>query len=194
MATICTALHTLANDTLADLLRQSDQHAFNEIYKRYWLRLFQYAITKVQDQQAAEDVCHDVFLSLWQRRTEAVILNIEAYLVQAVKFRVISHLKQKLSEEQKVSELRGATEDNATENSVLHNDLLQAWHHAMQQLPEKSRQVFEMSRISHLNNKEIATQLNLTEKAVEYHMTKALKLLRLHLKDFALLACVAEML
>jgi RNA polymerase sigma-70 factor (family 1) len=177
---------------LVDLLRQSNENAFNEIYKRYWLRLFRYAITKVHDQQVAEDICHDVFLSLWQRRTEAAIINIEAYLVQAVKYRVISHLKQRLAEEQKVSDVHGATTDNTTENSILHNDLLQAWHNALQQLPEKSRQVFEMSRISHLNNKEIALQLNLSEKAVEYHITKALKILRLHLKDFALLACLVE--
>ena len=70
---------------------------------------------------------------------------------------------------------------------MLARELSEAIDIATRQLPEKTRQVFRMSRFEEQSVKEIAQTMNISEKAVEYHITKSLKILRLHLKDFILL-------
>ena len=72
----------------------------------------------------------------------------------------------------------------ATDESVQFADLSKAVEEAMKKLPEKSVEVFKLSRFENQSVKEIARQLNLSEKAVEYHITKSLKVLKEHLKAF----------
>lgn len=51
-------------------------------------------------------------------------------------------------------------------------------------LPSKTETVFRLSRFNGMSNKEIAAVLGLSEKAVEYHMTRSLKVLREELQDY----------
>lgn len=177
------------NDELVALLVQSDEKAFEELYYRYWSRIFRYAITKVSHQEAAEDICHEVFLSLWQRRQTLQIQNAEAYLIQATKYSVITYYKSKSSDEKHLSRYAQTQAEvhNETEYTLFFNNLQQSWLQALTNLPQKTQDVFRASRIEHLSNKEIATRFDVTEKAVEYHITKALRQIREQLKEFFLL-------
>lgn len=177
------------NEELIELLADSDAKAFEEIYYRYWNRIFRYAITKVSQQEIAEDICHEVFLSLWQRRQNLKINNAEAYLIQATKYSIITHYKSKSSSEKHLSNYAQSLTSvhNETEYTLFFNNLQQAWLHALKDLPQKTKDVFQFSRIDHLSNKEIAARLELTEKAVEYHITKALRQIREQLKEFFIL-------
>lgn len=176
------------DERLIELLSQSNAKAFDEIYRRYWVVVFRYAVCKVATQEIAEDLCQDVFVSLWQRRNVVVIQNLEAYLVQATKYGVLNHIRLKMKS-QKYFDLADTTQtsDNDTENSINLNGLMVAWEKAISKLPDKTQQVFRLSKFNHFSNKEIAKQLDLTEKTVEYHITKSYKILRLQLKDFILL-------
>lgn len=182
-------------ERLVELLQDSDAKAFEEIYYRYWTRIFRYAITKVHHQEIAEDICHDVFLSLWQRRNEAQIQNAEAYLIQATKFSVINFYRTKQSDEKHLAVYAETLPDpgNETEYQLFFRNLQQAWLDALKDLPQKTKDVFRASRIEQLTNKEIASRLDLTEKAVEYHITKALKEIRLRLKDFFVVLAVLQL-
>ena len=81
------------DETLLEMLSRSDTGAFDEIYRRYWVVVFRYAVGKVHTQQIAEDLCQDVFVSLWQRRNAVAIQHLEAYLVQATKFGVLNYIR-----------------------------------------------------------------------------------------------------
>ena len=180
------------NERLLELLAASDAKAFEELYYRQWSRLFRYAFTKISKQEDAEDICHDVFLSLWQRREALQIANLEAYLIQATKYSVINYYKAKMSDEKHLSTYAQSLEPahNETEYTLFSNSLQQSWLQALKGLPQKTQDVFRFSRIDHLSNKEIAARLELTEKAVEYHITKALRQIREHLKEFFILVLV----
>lgn len=78
----------------------------------------------------------------------------------------------------------GSTTCAGTESSLTFHELSQAIEKAIATLPEKTRQVFRLSRFDHLSIREIATNLNISEKAVEYHITQSLKTLRFYLKDY----------
>ncbi|HVF96256.1 MAG TPA: sigma-70 family RNA polymerase sigma factor [Flavisolibacter sp.] len=176
----------LTDAVLVDRLTQSDERAFEEIYLRYWQRVFRIAFGRIGEQVVVEDICHEVFLSLWQRRIQLQINNLEAYLTQAAKYAVINVYKASVRDEThlaKYAQTLSNTHSDA-EDSVFLNSLQQAWVTALDALPGKTKAVFQFSRIDHLSNREIAEKLELTEKAVEYHITKALKHLKVSLKDF----------
>lgn len=180
----------LPDEMLLNLLHQSDEKAFEEIYKRHWVHLFRYAITKISRQDIAEDICHDVFLSIWQRRQVLQVANLEAFLIQAVKYSIINYIKSGLSDKKLRRRLWENTELSCslTESDLLFGNLLSAWNHAINRLPGKSRKIFKLSKIQNFSNKEVALRMNLSEKAVEYHITKALRIIRLHLREFIAMA------
>ena len=60
----------------------------------------------------------------------------------------------------------------------------------VEQLPEKSRLVYNYSRKKGLSNAEIAREMRISQKTVEGHLTKVLKTLRLSVKEQGLLFIV----
>ncbi len=186
----------LTDEALVKMLPDSDEKAFEEIYRRHWQRVFRFALVKISNKETVEDICHDLFLSLWQRRSQVQIMNLEAYLIQAAKYSVINYYKSRVSDDKHLDiyakSVTGTS--NETEDALYFNSLQQAWLTALETLPEKTKAVFQYSRIDHLTNREIAAKLQLTEMAVEYHMTKALRQLKGELKDFFFLCLlVAEL-
>ncbi len=173
-----------SNDYLLMLLKKSDSKAFEEIYNRYWKACFKYAIQKNGDISVAEDICHDVFLSIWQRRESIDILNLEAYLIQSVKYAVL-RIKQADIKANLLSRQIVLKEDiNETEYKIYFNEMNKAWQEGLERLPEKSKEVFILSRLENLTNKEIAVKFSITEKGVEYHISKSIKFLREYLKEY----------
>ena len=74
-----------------------------------------------------------------------------------------------------------------TENYILYSDLCRQLKNALEQLPPQEREVFEMSRLENIKYQEIANRLNISVRTVEVRISKALKQLRILLKDFYLL-------
>lgn len=171
-------------------LAQGHEGAFAEIYRRYGLSLLEQAGHKTGSREAAEEIVQDLFTALWQRRTNAAsIQKLPEYLGTAVKFRVINLIKNRYTHEGYAAYSRSvATEaDHRTEDDLAATDLAGALHAGLTHLPSHTREIFQLSRFEHQTVPEIAGRLKLTPKAVEYHITRALKLLRVSLKDFLLL-------
>src|SRR5690606_3705051 len=76
--------------------------------------------------------------------------------------------------------------ENSTDMDVAYVDLMDAIEQGMQQLPEKSQQVFRLNRLEGHSVSEIASILNLSEKAIRYHLTRSVKKIRVHLKNYIL--------
>ena len=177
----------------ADLLAAlpaGHEGAFAEIYRRYGLLLLEQASRKTGSREAAEEIVQDIFTALWQRRAHAAsIQKLPEYLSTAVKFRVINLIKTRYTHEGYAAYCRSAaTEaDHRTEDDLAATDLTGALHAGLTHLPSHTREIFQLSRFEHQTVPEIAGRLKLTPKAVEYHITRALKLLRVSLKDFLVL-------
>ena len=85
-------------------------------------------------------------------------------------------------------ELKSSSKDiDTTENYILYSDLCRQLKNALEQLPPQEREVFEMSRLENIKYQEIANRLNISVRTVEVRISKALKQLRILLKDFYLL-------
>jgi RNA polymerase sigma-70 factor (ECF subfamily) len=81
-------------------------------------------------------------------------------------------------------------QEDVTANAVEFNELMEALEDGIEHLPEKSKKVFRLNHLEGHSISEIANLLNLSEKAIRYHLTQSVKKLRLHLKDHILVACL----
>lgn len=182
----------LGDDNLLHLLSANDEGALREIYLRYWKQLYFTVLKKIRSPQVSEELVQNVIVSLWDRRKSLSITNLECYLKAAIKYQVINFIKVKLSRERnsRTLLLSGESEESGGESSLLARELSDAIDVSIRQLPEKTRQVFRLSRFEEQSVKEIARKMNISEKAVEYHITKSLKILRSNLKDYILLVIV----
>ncbi len=175
-----------SDEELLSCLIEGNQKAFEAIYRRYWYRLFGVAFHEIGTKEEAEEILHDVFESLWGRREEASIRNLSAYLVVAVKHRVTNYIKSCITQRkyQEYLILNEIQQSYATDEIVHFSDLSKAVDEVMKKLPERTSEVFRMSRFENLPVKEIASKLNISEKGVEYHITQSLKLLREQLRVY----------
>lgn len=185
---------TLPDEMLGRLLFTGDAKAYEAIYRRYWRSLFSIATWKTNSQVAAEEMVQELFLRLWENRQKNLIENPEAYLKTALRYSVIGFIKAKLANTQ--AELGEASEqaaDQLADTGVGLTELSAALENALNMLPQKTRLVFQMSRFEQRSTSEIASQLGLTDRAVEYHITQSLRLLRFQLKDYLAYSAVAAL-
>lgn len=175
------------DDALVQLLQNGDERAFTEIYQRFWKLLFSVAVNKLDSPEDARELVQDVFIQLWKRHTELHIdHSIKSYLAAAVKFRVYTHLSKQYRLRQQQAGLAAADNISApdVEDQLDVQDLMARIDQAATQLPERCRLVYQLSREDGLTHREIASQLDISEKTVENQITKALKVLRGALRFF----------
>ncbi|GAB3764665.1 RNA polymerase sigma-70 factor [Spirosoma pomorum] len=185
-----TTYHQYADDQLTSALADGDRNAFAEIYDRYWSLLYRLAYQKLRTRETAEELVQDLFVSLWSRRAEAHIRDLRPYLLTALRFSIINHIESLRVHERFVAYYESflmQTDTESTDELAL-QDLTNAIEKSLQTLPEKSQQVFRLSRFEYLTIPEIAQRLDLSEKAIEYHLTRALKVVRENLRDLGTLA------
>jgi RNA polymerase sigma-70 factor (family 1) len=176
----------LNDEDLVPLIEAGDKGAFEEIYDRYWLKLYLFAYNQIGKKEEAEDLIQNLFENLWKKRQESNIRNLSTYLKVSVKYLAVAHIKSMINL-RKYQEYLIFQEIYATtsgEDIINYSDLQTAVENAMKKLPEKTVEVFKMSRYDRKSVKEIAAYLNLSEKAVEYHITKSLKVLKVELHSF----------
>jgi len=178
-----------ADDTDLDLIRsirEHDEAAFTVLVKRYWKRCHVNAYARVNDHQVAQEIVQDVFMSLWDKRTTASIKNVSSYLYACIRNKCIDHIESKVKEKKYWDYYKTFLFEQTIirHHPIDYSSLQEQINSGILQLPPKSRLVFRMSRLEGRSIPEIAKALNLSEKAIEYHITQSLKKLRTHLKDF----------
>jgi len=180
----------LSDVDLLAALYSDDEGSFAEIYQRYCYRLFALAYQKLKSRETAEELVQDLFENLWNRRASHEIQQLEQYLFSALRYRIINHIKtqQVRAGYELYRRLNASEADSTTENALALNELSTALLAGVQRLPAKTREIFQLSRLEQYSVAEISGRVHLSEKAVEYHLTKSLKLLRIYLRDFLAVA------
>jgi RNA polymerase sigma-70 factor (ECF subfamily) len=179
------------DEQLLELLRCSDKKAFTEIYDRYSEKIFAIAYVHCKLKELAEEIMQDVFMSLWERRDISNIKTLAAYLATAAKFAVFDQLQKNFRRRQ-ILENRGelAIASFSEELTINARFLKNYIADAVNALPEKCRLVYCYSREEGMNVNEIAEKMNITQKAAENYLSRALKTLRVSLKNVRLLAWI----
>jgi len=166
------------------LLKQDDDGAFTELYNRYWEKLLFVAGIKLRDLAIAEELVQDIFLDLWQRRNTLELSGeLSHYLAVCMKHKVINvqaRRKRALDYAQFAAGQPGQGSGNP-EDWLRFEELKDQLALLVAGLPERCRITYQLSRDHGFSQKEIALQLQVSEKAVEANLSRALKALRVGL-------------
>lgn len=170
----------------------SDKEDFQNIFRMYYTPLCHLSNSYLEDEDEAKSIVQEAFLKLWEvRESLNSDSNLRNYLFTLVKNNCLNILKRKqilLKHHEKIKWLEMRYQYQSLERMgseyLEFDELKEKIEKAIKNLPEHCRIVFEMSRFEELKNREIAEKLGVTQKTVEAHLTKALKILRSELKDY----------
>jgi RNA polymerase sigma-70 factor (ECF subfamily) len=155
------------------------------MFRTYFTSLCYFAQKYIPDLDTSKEIVHTIFISIWEKRAEFDFEKpAKSYLFTSVYNRCMNYIRnQKKFVDSENSEI-------LLENEAIHNDHLEAaelesriWK-VINELPEKCREVFVLNRFEGKKYAEIADHLNISVKTVEAQMSKALRVLRDHLKDY----------
>ncbi len=180
-----------------------DREAFNGLFKDYYPNLKAYARLFL-DNETAEDIVQEVFVTIWENKNNITIhTSIKAYLFKAVYTRclnTIAHQKMQATKHTDIElELKNYEasffdpDKNEIIRSLYMNDLRDEIDQAIESLPQKCREVFTLSYVKDMKNKEISGLLDISVSTVEKHINHALKVLRQLLQNklvIFILACL----
>jgi RNA polymerase sigma factor (sigma-70 family) len=167
---------------LLALLKEGDESAFNEIYARYWRRLYNECYRRLHDNSWTSDILQDVFSDLWLSRATRKIDNLAAYLSQSARYQVfLLYKKHKRipTLDEAIEVLAGAAQQ--TDNLFFEKELLECIAIWLDMQPEKRKEVFKLRFINDRSTREISELLNVSQKTVQNQFTTSLKSLRAHL-------------
>jgi RNA polymerase sigma-70 factor (ECF subfamily) len=160
-------------------LRQSDHGAFDTIFRTHYAALVGLAARMLREQEAAEEIVQDVLLEVWRRRESIFVEEtLRAYLYRATRNRALNHIRHDRIAERGQHQIEPGTPAPPTSERVAEGEISDAVREAVGSLPERCREVFQLSRVNGLKYSEIAETMGISVKTVEAQMGKALRLLR----------------
>ncbi len=169
----------LADDVLADLVRQEDRQAYAEVYRRYWAVLHRFCQRMLRDEEQATDTVQDVFAHLWEHAAQLDLkLSLHSYLYGAARNQIIRHIRHERVKAQYLHQLVFDESELLADERLRVAELERLVEREVENLPPKMREVFELSRKAYLTHKEIAARLNISEGTVKKQVSNALRLLR----------------
>lgn len=175
----------------------SNDGIVENLFRKYYKILRAYAYRLSGDKVVAEDIVQDVYYELWKKRNELLFEdNIKFYLFRSIYTKSLNYLNSdystkevlfEQSTEGRIQQIYLESQSANQETSLMYRELQKEVNTAISSLPEQCRKVFILSRKYELKNREIADQLGISVKTVEKHISKALSILRLSLKNVELI-------
>ncbi len=184
-------LTKLTDEQLVILLKDGDQAAFAEIYSRYAESLAGFAASKLYSLDDARDLLHDLFVKLWENRGQLNITsNLQTYLFTVVRHRIIDKIRKNITRQDYAAMLQylDTGHQPGVEQQIAEKELKQQINNALNELPPRVKEIYQLSRNENLSNSEIAAKLNLSEQTVKNQLSVALKHLRQTLSGFTIAA------
>ena len=160
---------------------------FEELFCEYFKPLTAFAKKYLNDIDLAKEMVHEAFLKLWEKREEVdTNKSVKSYLYTTVYNRSLNYIRdnKKFDRTEGKTELLERSENWDQTNQMIAVEIETKINQTLDDLPEKCRQIFVMSRYEELKYKEIAEKLDISIKTVETQMSKALKALRKNLAEY----------
>lgn len=165
-------------EKLAKMINQSDRNAFNSLFGILWEPMYIYASSLVMNDSTAKDLVQEVWIDYWQRRETIEVQNIKSYLFKAIRYKCYNALRDMKFNKIQIEVAHSVYIDSEVEMEADLADLSKRIDETISSLPKRCQEVFILSRVNHINNKEIAERLNISQRSVENQISFALRRLR----------------
>jgi len=172
------------HDMLFSRLKLGDRLAYEEIYHTYSKFMLQIAYYKTKDKLIAEDIVQNIFISIWEKREKLEVKDAKQYLTGCLKYSVINYIRAQVMENKYIEFTQIHTSNEEVNSTMDLRDLSEILEKGISSLPDKTQEVFRLSRFEHQSTKKISIGLKISEKAVEYHITRSLKFIKAYLKNY----------
>lgn len=174
---------------------QESLQLFSSTYQKYYRRCVLYAKAYTFDSSVAEDLATDSMITFWQcLKEQRQIEEVLPFLFSIVRNKVLHYLRHEQvklqvhqsleTDEARELQLRISTLEACNPQDLYSSEIKKIINHTLEQMDAKTRKIFIYSRFEGKSNKEIAESMNISVKTVDYHISKALQALRVHLTDY----------
>jgi len=172
---------------LVGRLALDDGQALAALMERYWRPMVAFALDKLRNADAAEDLVQEAFVRVWERRRELrPHASPRAYLYRVLRNLITDDFRRRRLRDRFsfFASLGSPTEVPSPVALLEAGELATAAERAIAALPERRRDVFVLAHLHGLSYREVAETLGITPRTVANHMTLALTQLRTALADF----------
>ncbi len=176
-------------------MNKDELKEFNSLYNESHSRFVRFAVGYIKDYELAEDFVSEAFTLYWNNRNSlASDSKPKAYILTIIKNKCLNHLqhikiKQRVEKEiSEHEEWKLSLNINSLEacdpDFIFSDEISQLIDATLEKMPAKTKEIFTLNRYDGLTYSEIAQKLDVNSKTVEYHMSKALQLMRVSLKEY----------
>lgn len=182
-------LHSTNKILIHRISLNSDKEAFSELFKRYHSKLVSFANCILSDYEESEDMVSEVFVRLLQKNQELQdIENFEGYLYYSVKNQCLNQLKKNKRKKRLFTQLDyqdfNTGEYTQPLQQLLTMELREKITTCVDNLPQKRKLVYKMTKDDGLKTREVAKLLDITEKTVKKHLELAVRDLRTEIERY----------
>ncbi len=180
----------IADSELLELTKQSSYSAFNELYQRYWKYIYTIAYKKLGDKDDAADLTQNVFMEFYHKRESLVIhLPIKNYLRTAMLYKLSNYFRTKGFQEKHYLNFQqflqqAQNSDNSfdsfdlKENELKFEEMVELIYRTIDEMPDKMKEIFLMSRSEQYSITEMAEKLGLSPQTIKNQISKAFTRIR----------------
>ncbi|KJF45098.1 RNA polymerase sigma factor [Draconibacterium sediminis] len=178
-------------DKIIPELSKDNEEPLEELFNYYYPRLYNFSRSILKIEDGIDDILQEVFVKIWQNRDGIKnTATFNSYIFTITRNLLLNELRSRLNKQstkEEISKLSVAPEYSLMEQ-IEYTDLKEKVDHIVNELPQRQKEIFILSRTEGLSHKEIAEKLKISTKTVEYHIALAVRFLKDELKGFGLVS------
>lgn len=181
------------DERLLELIRRGDKKAFELLYRLYHKRVYAYALKLLPLPEDAEEIVQNVFVAVWNQRASIELeSSFNAYIFGIARHLVYRFIRRKITHEAYSAYVLYNTNEYAfvTEDEIAYRELELLYNQLIDQLPERRREIFLLSRKANLSYKEISNRLNISENTVDTQIRLALDFIKTRLAKLLIFSLI----
>ncbi|SFF38509.1 RNA polymerase sigma-70 factor [Sunxiuqinia elliptica] len=178
-------------DRILKELAKSNKQALEELFNYYYPRLYNFSKSFLKLEDGIDDVLQEVFLKIWHNRAEIKRSeSFNSYIFTITRNLLLNELRSRLNNQKLRDRILEASvaEEFLSMGNVEYDELKEKVEEIINELPQKQREIFRMSRIEGLSHKEIAEKKSISTKTVEYHIGQSISMIKSRLETLGFLS------
>lgn len=170
------------DQVLLKRIAEGDSRAFESLFDKYWDTAYSNAYKRLKNLEDAKDIVQEIFTHIWLNRNTLRIENVPAYLYVSVRNKVFKLIARQKSTHPFFHVLDNMVKDpTRADSNLLWEEFRNSYEALLQTLPPKRQEIFRLRFHDDLTTKDIAKDLDITQKTVQNQIGKALETLRVSL-------------